>query len=164
MNMTHSLGHDGEQPAGEYARERRPVAVASLSAPDLTNKNFLTFDIEEWYHVNYEGIDSSGYRGTPTNLESLVDRLIEICGQRGVKTTCFILGEVGRQTPSVVKKLHAHGHEIASHGFAHANVYPMAPDQFRADLKRSCEILEHLTGEKVLGFRAPSFSIRRDTL
>jgi polysaccharide deacetylase family protein (PEP-CTERM system associated) len=71
---------------------------------------------------------------------------------------------VAKQTPSVVKKLHAAGHEIASHGYAHDRVYPMTPEQFRADLKLSCDILEDLTGEKVLGFRAPSFSIRRETL
>jgi hypothetical protein len=127
-------------------------------------KNFLTFDIEEWYHVNYQGIDTTSYQGCATNLESLVDRLIDICGEHGVRTTCFVLGAVGKQTPSVVKKLHAHGHEIASHGSAHESVYAMTPDQFRADLQRSCAILESLTGEKILGFRAPSFSIRQETL
>jgi polysaccharide deacetylase family protein (PEP-CTERM system associated) len=141
-----------------------PTSVAAFRTPDLTGKNFLTFDIEEWYHVNYPGIDSSCYREKPTNLESLVNRLIDICGQQGVRTTCFILGDVGRQTPSVVKKLHAHGHEIASHGCAHESIYPMAPDQFHADLQMSCDILENLTGEKVLGFRAPSFSIKQETL
>jgi polysaccharide deacetylase family protein (PEP-CTERM system associated) len=128
------------------------------------DKNFLTFDIEEWYHVNYQGIDTTSYQGSATNLESLVDRLIDICGEHGVRTTCFVLGAVGKQTPSVVKKLHAHGHEIASHGYGHESVYAMTPDQFRADLQRSCDILENLTGEKVLGFRAPSFSIKQETL
>jgi polysaccharide deacetylase family protein (PEP-CTERM system associated) len=132
--------------------------------PKLEDKNFLTFDIEEWYHVIYEGIDTSNLRGAPTNLESLVDRLIDLCGEHGVQTTCFILGEVAKQTPSVVKKLHAHGHEIGSHGTAHASIYPMTPDQFHADVNSSCGILEDLTGEKVIGFRAPSFSVRRETL
>ena len=128
------------------------------------DKNFLTFDIEEWYHTNYPGIDMSQYHGRPTNLESLVDRLIDICGENGVRTTCFVLGAVGKQTPSVVKKLHAHGHEIASHGFSHQSIYPMTPEQFRTDVQLSCDILENLTGEKVLGFRAPSFSIKQETL
>ena len=153
-------GHERTAPKSQVL----PASVAAFRTPDLTDKNFLTFDIEEWYHVNYQGIDLSGYREKPTNLESLVDRLIDICGKHGVRTTCFILGDVGRQTPSIVKKLHAHGHEIASHGCAHESVYPMTPDQFGTDLQLSCDILENLTGEKVLGFRAPSFSIRRETL
>ena len=153
-------GHERTAPASQVF----PASVTAFRTPDLTDKNFLTFDIEVGYNVNYQGIDLSSYREKPTNLESLVDRLIDVCGQFGVRTTCFILGDVGRQTPSVVKKLHAHGHEIASHGCAHESVYPMTPDQFRADLKLSCDILENLTGEKVLGFRAPSFSIRQETL
>jgi polysaccharide deacetylase family protein (PEP-CTERM system associated) len=151
-SMTHNLGHTGI------------AAAAKPDTPDLQNRNFLTFDIEEWYHVNYRGIDSSGYREQPTNLEPLVDRLIDICGQYGIRTTCFILGVVGTRTPSVVKKLHAHGHEIASHGSAHASVHPMTPEEFCADVKLSCDILENLTGDKVIGFRAPSFSVKEETL
>src|SRR3984893_6565119 len=162
--MIHNLGGTGERPPGESASQVHLATAAALKTPELLNRNFLTFDIEEWYHVNYHGIDTSSYREKSTNLESLVDRLMDICGEYGVRTTCFILGDVGRQTPSVVKKLHAHGHEIASHGCAHESVYPMTPDQFRADLQRSCDILENVTGEKVLGFRAPSFSIKQETL
>src|SRR5258708_5754909 len=92
--------------------------------------NFLTLDIEEWYHANYDGIDPSLYRGKPSNLEPMVDRLIDLCGENNVRTTCFVLGVVGEQTPSVVKKLHAAGHEIASHGYAHESVFAMTPDQF----------------------------------
>jgi polysaccharide deacetylase family protein (PEP-CTERM system associated) len=131
--------------------------------------NFFTLDIEEWYHANYDGIDPSSYRGkssnlVSSNLEPLIDRLIDLCGEHRVRATCFVLGVVGEQTPSVVKKLHAAGHEIASHGYAHLSVFRMTPNQFRADVKRSCDILEDLTGEKVLGFRAPSFSVKRETL
>jgi peptidoglycan-N-acetylglucosamine deacetylase len=153
-------GHERTAPESEMFL----ASAAAFGKPNLAGKNFLTFDIEEWYHINYQGIDMSRYRGEPTHLESLVDRLIEICGEHGVRTTCFILGDVGRQTPSVVKRLHANGHEIASHGYAHESVHPMTPDHFRADLKLSCDILENLTGEKVIGYRAPSFSVKEETL
>jgi polysaccharide deacetylase family protein (PEP-CTERM system associated) len=147
-------------------QKQSSVQLHSIAAgiPYPVDRNFLTLDIEEWYHANYEGLDISSHGEKPTNLESLVDRLIDICGQGGVRTSCFVLGVVAKQTPSVVKKLHGAGHEIASHGFAHDRVYPMTPGQFRADLKLSCDILEDLTGEKILGYRAPSFSIRRETL
>jgi len=154
------LGHEPSAPESEAL----PASVAAFKTPDLKGRNFLTLDIEEWYHVNYQGIDMSRHRGEPTHLESLVDRLIDTCGRHEVRTTCFILGAVGRRTPSVVKKLQAHGHEIASHGYAHGSVYPMSPEQFHADLRLSCDILENLTGEKVIGFRAPSFSVKEETL
>lgn len=31
-------------------------------------------------------------------------------------------------------------------------------------MKTSCDVLENITGEKVLGFRAPAFSVKRETL
>jgi polysaccharide deacetylase family protein (PEP-CTERM system associated) len=130
----------------------------------LNARNFLTWDVEEWYHANYEGVDSSAYRGQATNLEPLVDRIVELCGRYGVRTTCFVVGTVAEEKPAVVRKLHAAGHEIASHGYAHGIVHPMSPREFRADLDRSRKLLEDLTGTPVIGFRAPSFSVRKETL
>jgi len=126
--------------------------------------NFITFDIEEWFHANYEGLDTSQYRGISTNLESNVDRLIDICDGYGVKSTCFILGDVAKNKPYVVKKLFEAGHEIASHGSSHKLIYPMTPEEFRADLKASSDRLEQITGQKVVGFRAPSWSVKREML
>lgn len=127
-------------------------------------QNFLTFDIEEWFHANYEGVDLSVYNSDSTNLESNVDRLIDICAEHNVKSTCFILGDVAKHKPHVVKKLFAAGHEIASHGSSHRLIYSMTPDAFRADIKVASDILEQITGEKVVGFRAPSWSVKHDTL
>lgn len=130
----------------------------------MITKNFLTFDIEEWFHANYDGIDSSQYDFRSTNLEANVDRLIVMCDAFKVKSTCFILGDVARHKPYIVKKLFAAGHEIASHGSSHRLIYPMKPDEFHADISASSDILEQIIGEKVVGFRAPSWSVRSDTL
>lgn len=130
----------------------------------MITKNFLTFDIEEWFHANYDSIDPSQYDFQSTNLEANVDRLIEICDIFNVKSTCFILGDVAKEKPYIVKKLFDAGHEIASHGSSHKLIYPMKPDEFRADIQVSSDILEQIIGEKVVGFRAPSWSVKSDTL
>lgn len=124
----------------------------------------MTFDIEEWFHANYEGVDSSVFDTQSTNLESNVDRLIDLCDAYGVKTTCFILGDVAKNKPYIVKKLFEAGHEIASHGSSHKLVYTMDIEEFRHDLKCSTDTLEQITGQKVIGFRAPSWSLKRETL
>jgi polysaccharide deacetylase family protein (PEP-CTERM system associated) len=126
--------------------------------------NFLTLDIEEWYRVNYEGIDIKKCRELPSNLESTVDSLIDLCAAHNVKTTCFILGELAEKNPEVVRKLFNAGHEIASHGYGHQLVYAMKPRDFRADLLKSTHILANITGEQVLGYRAPSFSVDEGSL
>jgi polysaccharide deacetylase family protein (PEP-CTERM system associated) len=136
--------------------------LVSMSGHALPN--LLTFDVEEWYHANYEGMDQSEYAGQPTRLEALVDRLLDLCARRDVKSTFFVLGSVAEAKPSIVRAIHAAGHEVASHGYGHQSVRTLTPVQFRADLKRSCEILESITGARVLAYRAPSFSVTADTL
>lgn len=130
----------------------------------MQTQNFLTFDIEEWFHANYDGIDLSKYDAQSTNLETNVDRLIDICAEHNVKSTCFILGDVAKQKPHVVKKLFAAGHEIASHGSSHRLVYSMDPEEFRRDLLSSSDLLEQITGQKAVGFRAPTWSLKSETL
>lgn len=126
--------------------------------------NFLTFDIEEWYHANYPGIDFKTFSPHPSRLETNTDRLIEMCERHGVKATCFILGEVAATKPSVVKKLFEAGHEIASHGNSHRLIYPMSPQEFREDVRIASDRLEQLIGQKVVGFRAPSWSVKQESL
>jgi len=126
--------------------------------------HFLTFDIEECYHANYEGLEDKGTPAGPTNLATLVDRLIDICRRHGVLTTCFVLGSVAREKPGVIRALHRAGHEIASHGIGHRALWRMDAAAFRADLGLSRRILEDITGEAVAGYRAPSFSVRREML
>jgi len=126
--------------------------------------NLLTFDVEEWYHANYEGMNQSAYAGRPTRLEALVGRLLDLCARHKVKSTFFVLGCVAEAKPSIVRAIHTAGHEVASHGYGHQIVHSMMPDQFRTDLKHSCDILESITGAKILAYRAPSFSVTSDTL
>lgn len=75
-----------------------------------------------------------------------------------------MLGTIAESNPRIVSKLHNADHEIASHGYGHRLVYNMTPVEFKEDLKRSCNILEDITGKKILGFRAPSWSVKKKTL
>ncbi len=126
--------------------------------------NFLTIDVEEYFHVNYAGFDPASRAHERTGAPGLVDRLLEMCGDAGVRCTFFVLGVIGEKYPEVVRRIHAAGHEVASHGYAHLGVRDLGADRFRADLRLSCAILEGLTGARVEGFRAPSFSVDRETL
>ena len=129
-----------------------------------SHSNFLTVDVEEYYHVNYAGCDPSVYAGERTNLPRLVDRLLEIFATARVRCTFFVLGVIGEKYPEVVRSIHAACHEVASHGCNHRGVREMSAAEFTSDVLRSCGILESLTGEKVSGFRAPSFSVDRETM
>ena len=125
---------------------------------------FLTIDVEEWYHANYEGMVAHQGNGVDSHLSENVDRLIDLCDASGVKTTCFVLGEVAVRYPQIVRKLADAGHEIASHGHAHEAVNALGPERFKADVIRANHALEDVTGLPVLGYRAPSFSVDRENL
>ena len=121
----------------------------------------LGIDVEDWFHV--ENLKRAVTRDSWTTRERRVaenvDWLLALLGRSGTKATFFVLGWVAEDMPEVVRRIHAEGHEIASHGYGHELVYTLTPERFREDVLRSKELLEGLTGERVLGYRAPSFSI-----
>ena len=61
----------------------------------------------------------------------------------------------------MIEQVRSKGHEISSHGYFHANAKNMTMENFEADLLKSLEVLRKVSGEKVLGFRTPYFSITK---
>ncbi len=122
--------------------------------------NFITFDIEEWFHVNYEGVTIP--EGMSGNVEALTNEFLDLCDEADVKSTFFVLGLVAEEHPALVKRIHARGHEVASHSYRHKSLKTLTPDEFREDTRRSLHLLEDALGERVLGYRAPSFSVTKE--
>ena len=79
-----------------------------------------------------------------------------------VKSTFFVLGWVAERYPELISAIHRQGHEVASHGYAHRRATEQNRDEFSNDVKRSKDHLEDLLGERITGYRAPSFSIGYD--
>ncbi len=126
----------------------------------------LSFDVEEHFQVS--AFDSTNRRQQWDWLESRVakntNRILELLDRKNVRATFFILGWVAERHPDVVRAIVRAGHEIASHGYAHELVSRQDPETFRRDVKRTKQILEDLTGAPVRGYRAPSFSIHKETM
>jgi len=125
-----------------------------------------SFDIEEHYRIEAAvGLTCSDeLRGEyARRMEVATRHLLEVLDRAGVKATFFVVGEIGRTHPGLVRDIHAAGHEVGSHSWDHRRVHHFTPHSFREDLLRSKEALEDVTGEAVRGFRAPTFSITRDT-
>jgi polysaccharide deacetylase family protein (PEP-CTERM system associated) len=124
--------------------------------------NALTIDFEDWY----QGLEIpySKWDGFEDRIEAAGDRLLKILDETGTKATFFMLGYVAEKHPDIVKRIEAEGHEIGTHGFSHSLIYNQAPELFKTELTRAIRFLEELTGKKVLGHRAPFFSITTDSL
>ncbi len=127
-------------------------------------KNVFTIDTEDWYHANYEDNLFENNTVKPSTVEENVDRYLELFNKYDVKATFFVLGYVAEEHGSMVKKIAGEGHEIASHGYAHHLAYKQSPLEFREDVRKSKIILEDLVGKRVIGYRAPSWSITEKSL
>jgi len=91
-------------------------------------------------------------------------RILELLDSFSIKATFFILGWVAERCPVLVREIHRRGHEIACHGYGHELVYRIGRERFRDDIRRAKMILEDITGELIIGYRAPSYSITRQSL
>ena len=126
--------------------------------------NILTFDIEEWFHIEFDEISEfhktkSFEKRLPKILHQVLDKLDEI----GTKATFLCLGWVGDVYPELVLEIHKRGHEIGSHTNDHRLVYSQSPTEFRKDLRCSINTLENIIDSPIKTFRAPAFSITENT-
>jgi polysaccharide deacetylase family protein (PEP-CTERM system associated) len=126
-----------------------------------TTRAAMSIDVEDWFQVeNLKGaIARDTWDEQDLRVERNTDRMLELMDTHGVKCTCFILGWVAEKCPELIKRIADAGHEIASHGYGHDLIYNLSHDEFREDMKRGIGIVEELTGAKIRGYRAPSFSI-----
>lgn len=145
-------------------QDARPESFAKARKADAL-LNAMSVDIEDWFQVG--AFETVIDRGDWDRLDHRVERnseaVLALFDEAGIKATFFVLGWVAERYPALMRQIVAAGHEIASHGYDHARVFTLSPDQFRTDLDRSRKLLEDSSGEKVTGYRAPSFSIDQRT-
>ena len=143
--------------------EHRPVKPEAVSKQRIVNG--LSVDVEDWFQVGaFENVINRGdWETIATRVEDNVARILDLFAQARVSGTFFTLGWVAEKHPELIRRIADAGHEIASHGYDHARVFTFDRKGFAADIKRARDILEDCTGQRVTGYRAPSFSIDQRT-
>jgi polysaccharide deacetylase family protein (PEP-CTERM system associated) len=128
-------------------------------------QNALSVDVEDWFHVGAfeRTIERANWDALTPRVERNTDAVLALFAEAGVSATFFTLGWVAERYPALIRRIADAGHEVASHGYDHARVFSMTPEVFRADLRRSRALLEDASGQRVAGYRAPSFSIDQRT-
>ena len=135
----------------------------NYSKVNLTGKlNVLSIDCEDWFHGLEIGMES--WHRFENRIEKSLLKLLNLLEESATKGTFFILGYVAEKSPQLVKEITRRGHEIGSHGYSHQFVYRQSPNEFRQEMIRSLDILEKLSGQKILSYRAPFFSITQSSL
>jgi len=122
----------------------------------------LTFDIEEWFHCDFISSDKN-WSNYEVRIHKSTDFILDVLSKDNRKATFFILGWIAEKYPEIVKKIYAEGHEIGCHSMKHELVHRMTPNQFREDTNRALNEIEQIVGEKIIMYRAPAFSITKET-
>jgi polysaccharide deacetylase family protein (PEP-CTERM system associated) len=168
--MLASPGRSDEPSRTKLARTTGVPALVPLGSRHLPQPtqplNALTIDVEDYFHVSgfEEVVQREAWPAYPCRVEANTERILARLDEAGVHATFFVLGWVAERFPDLVRRIHAGGHEIGSHGYWHRLIYSQTPEEFRDDLCRSRDLLQDLIGEKVTAYRAPSFSITRASL
>ena len=124
-------------------------------------RNALTIDVEDYFHVSAFAahIPRDDWPALPCRIERNVERILILLDRSAIHATFFTLGWIAERYPAVVRAIVAHGHELASHGYAHRRASDQGRDEYSRDVVLSKNLLEQISGQAVLGYRAPSFSI-----
>lgn len=141
------------------------------TSDQLAPSIIITVDVEDWFQVeNFkEYIPFSSWSSHELRVERNTNKLLDLFDsflstQTSVKATFFVLGWIAERLPDLVKDIHARGHEVASHGYNHTLWKERSHKVLKNDLVRSRNILEDIIGDRVAGYRAPSFSISPEML
>jgi polysaccharide deacetylase family protein (PEP-CTERM system associated) len=117
--------------------------------------HLVGIDFEDWY-LDVEGTgDAATARAA---FVRQVDRIIDILHETGARGTFFMLGRTAERYPEVVRLVVDEGHEVASHGYGHERIDRLPRAAFRADLRKSLDVIERVSGHRPVGYRAPYFS------
>ena len=139
---------------GKSSLAKRPSKYAM-------DHHLFTVDVEDYFQVVAlePWVHRSQWDAMPPRIEEAVDRVLELLTRHGTLGTFFTLGWVAKKYPHLVRRIVEVGHEIASHGWWHRRLTGLTPAEFRKEVRDSKAILEEISGQRVYGFRAPSFSI-----
>ncbi|MET3558208.1 peptidoglycan/xylan/chitin deacetylase (PgdA/CDA1 family) [Streptococcus rupicaprae] len=113
--------------AAARARGPKPVAVGKVIA--------LTFD------------DGPRPETTP--------QVLDLLAHHQIKATFFLLGQSILGNESIVQRMAAEGHQLANHTWSHPYMTKISPDQIRAEVAQTQELIFQVSGQLPTVLRPP---------
>jgi peptidoglycan/xylan/chitin deacetylase (PgdA/CDA1 family) len=118
-----------------------------------------------WDYDTQWGADRTRLSSRPANWGELefenTERLLALHAEYEVPACFAVVGAAARagerpyHDPAQVRRMHACGHEVASHGYVHEWLPALGPGPLRDALSRSKESLEQCLGTDVVSFVPP---------
>ena len=126
-------------------------------------KNALSIDLEDWYHPEFIRKHISINRNAQIVKSTQI--ILELLDKYGIKATFFILGDIAKRHPELIRNIYDKDHEIASHGMNHTPLNYLSYNELNQHLYKFKKIVTDILDKevKIYGFRAPTFSINNQT-
>lgn len=121
-------------------------------------KSFFTVDVEDGVSIAMRDVFNEQVSQT-RRVVYTTNQILELLSKFNTKATFFTLGQVAETFPTLIKSIANEGHEISVHGYNHLQFFRMTPKQAKEELSRAKKILEDLSGQEIMGHRAPAFSV-----
>ncbi len=86
---------------------------------------------------------------------NLTPRLLDALAELDCRATFFVLGNRAEQSPQLIHRIVAEGHDLGHHTYSHPDASRVSARVFLADAWRAKCVLEDLTGRAVSLFRPP---------
>jgi polysaccharide deacetylase family protein (PEP-CTERM system associated) len=146
--------------------EPAPPAAPLSRAPATETVHILSVDVEDYFQVEAfaDVVPREKWDSYPTRVDDNTRRLLDLFDRHGARGTFFFLGWVAERFPRLVREVQARGHELACHSYWHRRIYRLTPAEFREDTRRARTAIEQAGGTAVAGYRAPTWSITRESL
>jgi polysaccharide deacetylase family protein (PEP-CTERM system associated) len=147
-----------DQPNG-FCVGTEPAALKPMA-------HVISVDVEDYYQVEAfsDTIDRKSWDNWPSRVVSNTHRALDLLDRYSTKATFFFVGWIAHRFPSLVREVEARGHELACHSYWHRPVYSLTPSQFREDTREAKDVIEQAAGVRIIGYRAPTWSITKNCL
>jgi polysaccharide deacetylase family protein (PEP-CTERM system associated) len=138
-----------------------PAEIAPVAARPL-----LSVDVEDYFQTEAmsRAYPREAWDNNPLRVVNNTQRLLDLFDEFGAKATFFTMGWVADRAPALVREIAERGHELACHSYWHRTVYSLRPEEFRHDTRQAVAAIEDAAGVHVDGYRAPTWSITRQSL
>ncbi|HNW90868.1 MAG TPA: polysaccharide deacetylase family protein [Bacteroidales bacterium] len=121
--------------------------------PPLKNIYLFAVDLEDVRFWMEDGLKHE------ERLPLMAEKYLAFLEEHNCKATFFVVGDVARAYPGLIRKIAESGHEVASHSNVHIQLDKQNPKIFKEEVIKSMNALHDAGVEKIYGFRAPNFSI-----
>jgi len=126
----------------------------------------VTVDVD-CLRSNFKGFGLRKNSYSFKEFETGIENLLTFFFRFNIRATFFFVAQdlEIKTNADLIKSVIAEGHEIASHSYSHPQGFRLLSiKEKNYELKKSKEILEDISGQSVIGFRAPGWNISDDTL